>query len=49
MVAKYRKQSLSNFDKNVNLDEKHYKLAKWVQKVPNDSPYSNTLETMQSK
>ena len=49
MVAKYRKQNSSNFDKNVNLDEKNYKLAKWVQKVPNDSLYFAILEIVQSK
>ena len=49
MVAKYRKQSSSNFDKNVNLHERHYKLAKWVQKVPKDSPYSAIFETARSK
>jgi hypothetical protein len=31
----------------MNLDDNNYKLAKWVQKVPNDSPYSAILETTQ--
>jgi hypothetical protein len=47
MVAKYRKQNPSIFDKHVNLDDNHYKLTKWVQKVSKDSPYSGILETTQ--
>jgi hypothetical protein len=45
MMAKYKKQSSSNFDEYVNLDEKYYKLVNWVQRVSNNSPNYTILET----
>jgi hypothetical protein len=44
IVAKYRKQDTLSFDRHVNLNRNQYKLAKWVENVSKDSPYSEILE-----